>query len=116
MAKPGTAAEILMDAEVGKPVVLDAWEVAAIPRRSRTCITTGFHYAESGRPSTESSPAADHDRQRGQPAGGSKCAPIKAACRPEWLPLRKCSGAGVAHVILAVTDDGTPPLTSYRRR
>ena len=38
-----------------------------------------------------------------------------AACRPLWLPLIPCKGDGVAHVILAVTDDGSPRLTSYRR-
>jgi len=27
----------------------------------------------------------------------------------------RCRGNGVAHIILAVTDDGSPPLTSYRR-
>jgi hypothetical protein len=26
-----------------------------------------------------------------------------------------CRGAGVAHIILAVTDNGSPRLTSYRR-
>lgn len=38
-----------------------------------------------------------------------------AACRPFWLPMGPPCTGGVAHVILAVTDDGTPPLTSYRR-
>jgi hypothetical protein len=38
-----------------------------------------------------------------------------AACRPLWLPLVPCKGDGVAHVILAVTDEGSPRLTSYRR-
>jgi hypothetical protein len=33
-----------------------------------------------------------------------------------WLPgARRCSGAGTAHVILEVTDEGSPRLTSYRR-
>jgi hypothetical protein len=26
-----------------------------------------------------------------------------------------CKGDGVAHIILAVTDEGSPKLTSYRR-
>ena len=38
-----------------------------------------------------------------------------AACRPLWLPVIPCKGDGVAHVILAVTDEGSPQLTSYRR-
>lgn len=37
------------------------------------------------------------------------------ACRPFWLPLIPCKGDGVAHIILAVTDEGSPKLTSYRR-
>ena len=40
---------------------------------------------------------------------------VDAACRPLWLPLIPCKGDGMAHVILAVTDDGSPQLTSYRR-
>lgn len=40
---------------------------------------------------------------------------VDAACRPSWLPLIPCKGDGVAHVILAVTDEGSPKLTSYRR-
>src|SRR5271170_7318872 len=39
-----------------------------------------------------------------------------AVCREPWLPnVVKCSGSGTAHIILAVTDDGSPRLTSYRR-
>ena len=38
-----------------------------------------------------------------------------AAARPQWLGGGRPGATGVAHVILAVTDDGSPPLTSYRR-
>ncbi|HJZ97351.1 MAG TPA: hypothetical protein VKE70_12655, partial [Candidatus Solibacter sp.] len=38
-----------------------------------------------------------------------------AVCRPQWLGNRRCTGPGVAHIILAVTDEGSPKLTSYRR-
>src|SRR5579872_2740398 len=40
---------------------------------------------------------------------------VKSACRPLWLPGIPCRGPGVMHIILAVTDNGSPPLTSYRR-
>jgi hypothetical protein len=41
---------------------------------------------------------------------------VKSPCRPVWLPgLIPCRGAGVMHIILAVTDNGSPRLTSYRR-
>ncbi|MFM2287163.1 MAG: hypothetical protein RL684_306 [Pseudomonadota bacterium] len=36
-------------------------------------------------------------------------------CRPGWLGQAACPVQGVAHLILAVTDDGAPQLTSYRR-
>lgn len=42
-------------------------------------------------------------------------ATVKSSCRPLWLPGIPCRGAGVMHVILAVTDNGSPRLTSYRR-
>ena len=40
-----------------------------------------------------------------------------ATCRPMWIqmPTAQCPTQGVAHIILAVTDDGSPSLTSYRR-
>jgi len=38
-----------------------------------------------------------------------------SVCHPDWLPLIPCKGTGVVHIILAVTDAGTPQLTSYRR-
>lgn len=41
---------------------------------------------------------------------------VKAPCAPVWLPnVMPCRGDGVAHIILEVTDNGTPALTSYRR-
>lgn len=40
---------------------------------------------------------------------------IKSPCRAAWLPLIPCRGEGIAHIILEVTDEGTPRLTSYRR-
>ena len=100
---------ILMEAELGKPVVLDA---------SRSHDPDGqsihykwFHYAEAG--STGANLAAiiiagaDTPRAVVTPT---------AACRPLWSPMPAlCTGIGTAHVILAVTDEGSPPLTSYRR-
>jgi hypothetical protein len=42
--------------------------------------------------------------------------PADGGVSGEVLPLGPpCSGDGVAHVILAVTDDGSPKVTSYRR-
>jgi hypothetical protein len=36
-------------------------------------------------------------------------------CRPDWQNSNQACPQGVAHLILAVTDDGSPALTSYRR-
>jgi hypothetical protein len=41
---------------------------------------------------------------------------INSPCRDGWIHgMMPCRGEGVAHVILEVTDEGTPRLTSYRR-
>jgi hypothetical protein len=41
---------------------------------------------------------------------------VNSPCRPVWIPgMIPCRGEGVAHIILEVTDDGSPRLTSYRR-
>jgi hypothetical protein len=41
---------------------------------------------------------------------------VKSPCRSAWIPgLMPCRGAGVVHIILAVTDNGSPRMTSYRR-
>jgi hypothetical protein len=38
-----------------------------------------------------------------------------AACRPAWKGTQDKCPSGDAHLILAVSDDGTPRLTRYRR-
>jgi len=41
---------------------------------------------------------------------------IISPCRELWIPgLIPCRGEGIAHIILEVTDEGSPRLTSYRR-
>jgi len=104
----GTA-PVMIDAEVGQPVVLDA-------SRSRdpdgqTLRYRWFHYEEAGGTGTNLAAVAI--------AGADSMKAVvtpTAVCRPPWLPhYAKCSGRGVAHIILAVTDNGTPSLTSYRR-
>ena len=103
----GTA-PILIDAEVGQPVPLDA-------SHSRDPDGQGlhykwFHYGEAG--STDANLSAVS-------ISGADTAKATvtatAVCRPQWLPRGKCLGTGTAHIILAVTDDGSPRLTSYRR-
>ena len=107
-AQTGTA-PIVIDAEVGNPVLLDA---------SRSHDPDGqnlhfkwFHYAEAG--------ATDAHHAAVTLAGADTSKALVTAtsvCSPMWLPIpMPCDGTGTAHLILAVTDDGSPRLTSYKR-
>ena len=41
---------------------------------------------------------------------------VNSPCRQPWLPgVIPCRGEGVVHIILEVTNEGSPSLTSYRR-
>jgi hypothetical protein len=103
----GTA-PIEMDAETGKPMMLDA--AGTTDPDGQALHYRWFHYAEAG--------LADGNLAavtlEGAETARATVTPT-AACRPYWLPLVPCRGNGVAHVILAVTDEGSPRLTSYRR-
>lgn len=100
---------IYLKVKVGEPVSLDASR--SQDPDSQTRQYRWFHYPEAG--STEASFAALSI------AGAETSRAVvtaTATCRPAWLDLKKpCPSAGIAHVILAVTDSGWPNLTSYRR-
>jgi hypothetical protein len=103
----GTAV-IEMNVVVGQMVELDA---------SRSVDPDGlalqfhwFHYGEAG--------VADGNLAAVTLAGAETArvtVRADAACRPAWLPLIPCNGSGTAHIILAVTGEGSPRLTTYRR-
>ena len=104
----GTA-PVIIDAVVGEPVKLDA---------SRSADPDGqpleyrwFHYPEAG--STDASLAEIRI------SGGDTAKAVvtaTATCRPGWLKTNApCPAMGTAHIILMVTDNGSPRLTSYRR-
>jgi hypothetical protein len=100
---------IAVEAEVGRPMVLDASQ-SHDPDGQRLSYDW-FHYAEAG--------SADGSLAAVAIAGSNTPRAVvtpTAACRPLWLPMPAgCPGTGTAHIILAVTDDGSPRLTSYRR-
>jgi hypothetical protein len=94
---------------VGKPITLDA--SGSHDPDGQALHFHWFHYGEAGGTGTNLATVTI--------AGAESAKAIvtpTAVCRGNWLQAAaKCSGDGVAHVILAVTDEGTPNLTSYRR-
>jgi hypothetical protein len=104
----GTA-PIEIDAEVGKPLVLDASH-SADPDGQK------LHYAWFAYPEAGGTGANLSDVKIDGADTAEATVTATAVCRTPWLPgFIPCKGNGVAHVILAVTDDGKPQLTSYRR-
>ena len=100
---------IVLEAEVGKPVALDA--SGSHDPDGQALHYNWFHYAEAG--GTGANLAAV--TVAGADTAKAMVTPT-AVCRAPWLPANAhCAGSGTAHIILAVTDDGTPRLTSYRR-
>jgi hypothetical protein len=107
--QPGTA-PVVIDAEVGEDVLLDARQSYDPDRHNLQY--KWIHYAEAG---LTGASLADITIARGDSAV-TVVTPMDT-CRPRWLPRRNaaCPVTGTAHIILAVTDDGSPQLTSYRR-
>ncbi len=100
---------IRIDAEVGQTVTLDASQTTDPDGQKLRFLW--FHYPEAGGAGMT---LADI-RIDGADRAVARVTPT-AVCRPAWLPNRRpCPGPGVAHIILAVTDEGSPKLTSYRR-
>ncbi len=103
----GTA-PIEMDVPAGQTVTLDAG--GSSDPDGQAIHFHWFHYAEAGL--ADGNLAAltltNADTARVTVRADSPC-------RAYWLPMIPCRGSGVAHVILAVTDEGSPQLTSYRR-
>jgi hypothetical protein len=103
-------APITIDAQVGRPVTLDA-RGTRDPDGDRLRYRW-FSYEEAGAGTGVS-------RARVTVSGGDSAQATvtpTSTCPKFWLPEVPCTATnGVAHVILAVTDTGSPSLTSYRR-
>jgi hypothetical protein len=104
----GTA-PIEIAATVGQPVVLDA--SATTDPDGNELRFSWFHYPEAG---TAAAPQAQL-RIDGTDTARTTVTPTAASRGRGGFGGPARPGTGVAHIILAVTDNGSPSLTSYRR-
>jgi len=104
----GTA-PVELSVTAGQTVTLDAAGTSD-PDPGQSLSYSWFVYPEAGLTGTHGADVAITGSD-----GPKATVEVKSSCRPLWLPGIPCRGAGVAHIILAVTDNGSPRLTSYRR-
>ncbi len=106
--KAGTA-PLELEAEAGQTIALDA--TGTSDPDGQTLSYKWFAYPEAGLTGTHGA-----DVTIAGDAMPIANVAVKSPCRPLWISGRvPCRGAGVVHIILAVTDSGSPRLTSYRR-
>ena len=107
----GTA-PIQVEVEAGQTVKLDATGTHD-PDQGQTLTYNWFLYPEAGLNGAQGADVVIAGAD--QPVASVD---VKSPCRQGWsIPgfTFPCRGSGVAHIILAVSDNGSPRLTSYRR-
>lgn len=106
--KDGTL-PVTLEAQVGQPILLDASQ-SKDPDGNKLSFKW-FHYEEAG-----FVPGVNlAEIKITQDAAAKATVTATSACRPVWRPMNRPCPTGIAHIILAVTDNGSPALTSYRR-
>jgi hypothetical protein len=103
----GTA-PIEITADAGQSVALDA--AGSSDPDGQSLHYKWWFYPEAGLNGTRGADVSieSANQQRAQVTAAS-------ACRTGWISFPMPCKEGVAHIILEVTDDGSPRLTSYRR-
>lgn len=104
----GTA-PLRVDAQVGQPMVFDA-SGSSDPDGQRLSYRW-FHYAEAGFVPGEALAKVTLTASNSL----RTTVTVTEACRPAWIPSKQPCPRSTAHLILEVTDSGSPALTSYRR-
>ncbi|NHO67332.1 DUF1593 domain-containing protein [Aestuariicella hydrocarbonica] len=100
---------MMIEAKVGDVITLDASD--SIDPDGQPLSFTWFHYPEAGYVQGQGlAELAIHNANQPQAT-----LTVTQACRDAWIAQWVSCQGGVAHVILAVTDSGTPALTRYRR-
>jgi len=96
-------------AQVGHPLVFDA--TGSSDPDGQRLNYRWFHYAEAGFVPGEALAKVTLTASNSP----RTTVTVTEACRPAWIPSKQPCPRSTAHLILEVTDSGSPALTSYRR-